>query len=164
MEALLRPDIGLMFWTIFIFVLLVALLGRFAWKPLLHSLEERERRLRAEREAAEQARSAAEKLKSELEGRLSIIKEEAQSAMEAAFSDGAKSRDAIIEEAKQQAVGMIERAKREMEAEKQRLMGDMRREVSDLSVRAAEKILHRAIDPAVQRDALNDFLKELDKN
>jgi len=126
MEALLRPDIGLMFWTIFIFVLLVALLGRFAWKPLLHSLEERERRLRAEREAAEQARSAAEKLKSELEGRLSIIKEEAQSAMEAAFSDGAKSRDAIIEEAKQQAVGMIERAKREMEAEKQRLMGDMR--------------------------------------
>ncbi|MFA7008529.1 MAG: hypothetical protein WC204_06675, partial [Elusimicrobiales bacterium] len=63
MEALIRPEFGLMFWTILIFVLLVLVLSKTAWKPLMKAVEERERSLRHDREAAEKARLEAEKIR-----------------------------------------------------------------------------------------------------
>lgn len=157
----MRPDTGLMIWTVFIFIVLVGLLGKLAWKPLMHAIEEREKHLRAEREAAEQARLAAEKLRSELEERLQVIREENQATIEAAFAEGAQARDTIIEEARENAKNMVEKARREMEHEKERLVSELRQEVAGISLLAAEKILNRKMDAAAHKDVLEDLFKEL---
>jgi F-type H+-transporting ATPase subunit b len=163
MEALLRPETGLIIWTMLTFALLVVLLGKFAWKPLLRAIEERENYLRAEKEAAEQAKNAAEKIRNELDERLSVIRGEAQATIEAAYAEGAQARNEIVEEAKGTARAMMEKARRELEAEKQRLVDELRKEVAELSVMAAEKILKRKMDSAIQKEVLEDFFRELDQ-
>lgn len=157
----MRPDFGLMFWTALTFVILVALLGRFAWKPLIHALEEREKRLEAEREAAEEARLVAEKIRSELDERLKHIGDEAQAAIESAAASGARAKDSIVDEAKGHAKAIVEKAREEMESEKQRLIAELRQEVAGLSVMAAERILNKKIDAAEQKDVLEDFFREI---
>lgn len=161
MEALLRPDTGLMIWTVFTFAVLVGLLGAFAWKPVINALEEREKRLHAEREAAEQARQAAEKIRVELDERLQVIREESQATVEAAFAEGAKERDAMIEEARESAKNLLEKARSELEHEKRRLVAELRQEVAGLSLMAAEKVLGRKMDAAAHKDLFEDFLKEM---
>ncbi len=161
METLLKPDFGLVFWTGLTFIILVALLGRFVWKPVLHALEEREKRLAAEREAAEEARLVAEKIRSELDERLKHIRDETQAAIEAANISGAQVKNAMIDEAKGNVKTLVENARKEMENEKQRLIMELRQEVADLSVMAAEKILNKKIDAASQKDVLEDFFREI---
>ncbi|MFH1619019.1 MAG: F0F1 ATP synthase subunit B [bacterium] len=163
MEALLRPETGLIIWTLLTFTLLVILLGKLAWKPLMSAIEEREDYLRSEREAAEQARIAAEKIRNDLEERLSAIKSEAQATMEAAYAEGAQVRDEIMGEAKAAARAIAEKTRTELEAEKQKLVDELRKEVGYLSVMAAERILKRQMDSSVQKEVLEDFFRELDQ-
>ena len=76
MEALIRPEIGLMFWTITCFVLLALVLSRTAWRPLIAAVEEREHALKTDRHAAETARAQAEKIKVEMAAQLAAMKDE----------------------------------------------------------------------------------------
>ncbi|MFA6584665.1 MAG: hypothetical protein WCS77_10245, partial [Elusimicrobiaceae bacterium] len=73
MEKLITPDFGLMFWTVLNFLILVLVLGKFAWKPVMAALDEREKHLQNEREAAETARAEAEKFRDEINARLKEI-------------------------------------------------------------------------------------------
>src|SRR3989339_1574818 len=163
MEALLRPDTGLMIWTVFNFAVLVFLLGNLAWKPLLKSLREREEHISAEKKAAEDARLAAEKIQADLADRFARIDDVAKAAIETAFAEGAQARDEIINEAKAGARAVVERAKKDMEEEKQRLVSEIRREVSELSVMAAERIIRKKIDIASQNELFDEFFRDVDK-
>ena len=84
MEALIKPEFGLAFWTITCFVLLVFVLSKTAWKPLLKTVEERERAIKNDRQSAEAARAEAEKLKTEMEARLAALKAEIQRRLDEA--------------------------------------------------------------------------------
>lgn len=163
MEKLLSPDFGLMFWTILVFLLTVFVLGRAVWKPLIGALEDRERALKAEREAAEAARQAAEKLKADLEGDLAQIQQKAQEALAKAVQQGQKGREEIILAAQGEAKNLVEKGRRDLMGEKERLMGDLRREVADLSLLAAERLLKHSVDAKVQKEVLDDFYVELQK-
>ena len=73
MGDLLKPDLGLTVWTIVTFLCLVGILKAFAWGPLLKSIDEREARLKADREGAEKARSEAERIQRELEAQMAGV-------------------------------------------------------------------------------------------
>ena len=77
MEDLLKPDYGVLVLTICNFLLLVFLLKKFAWKPIIHALESREKQIEADKQSAQQAREQAESIKRELDQKLSQISEEA---------------------------------------------------------------------------------------
>lgn len=162
MESLIKPEFGLMFWTILIFILLVLILTKLAWKPLIHSIEEREKNLRLEREMAEKARVEAEKIKNELESKLKSLMDEVQSKLNLAKKEGEKEREKIIQEGKASASAVLEQAYKDMEEEKKKLMLELKSEVLNLSVMAAERILNKAIDAQSQREIVRNFLNEIE--
>ena len=164
MEKLLSPDIGLSIWTMITFLLLVFILSKTAWKPLISALEERESRLKAEREAAEAARRSAESLKEDLDRELARIQARVQEAMAAALRDGQKTKDGILKAAQEEAKVLLEKSRRQLEDEKERLIRELRGEVAGLSVLAAEKLLKATIDASAQKRLLEDFYRELEKS
>jgi len=163
MEALIRPETGLMFWTITCFVLLVLLLSKTAWQPLMHAVDERERALKHDRHAAETARAEAEKIKTELESQLAGFKAEIGRRMDEARVSVGKEKDVIIEEARRSAGIIVEASRREIEAQKVEAARELRSKVAELSVMAAEQILMKQLDHRANTDLSSKYLAELEK-
>ena len=163
MEALIRPEFGLMFWTILCFGLLVLLLSKTAWQPLLHAVEERERAIKHDRHAAETARADAEKIKSELDAKLSELKAEIGRRLDEARLSAEKEKDILIEEARKSAGLIVESSLREIEAQKTEAARELRGKVAELSVLAAERILLKQLDHRANTDLSSRYLAELEK-
>ena len=164
MEKLLSPDTGLAIWTLITFGLLLVILSKTAWKPLITALEERESRLQAERDAAEAARKAAETLKSDLERELAAIAASVTAALAQAQKDGQKTKDEILKAAQDEAKILLEKNRKQLEEDKDRLVRELRSQVSEISVMAAEKILKHTLDAGSQKRLLEDFFKDLEKS
>ena len=163
MEALIRPEFGLMFWTILCFILLVLLLSRTAWKPLLQAVEERERAIKQDRRAAETARAEAEKIKLELDVKLSELKAEIGRRIDEARVSSEKDKDILIEEARKSAGVIVESSMREIEAMKIEAARDLRGKVAELSIMAAERILMKQLDHRANTELAAKYLAELEK-
>jgi len=161
MDTLLDPDSGLIIWTIASFLILVFLLKSVAWKPLLAAVEAREKRLRDEREAAEKARTEAEKIQKELETRMNEAQAEAKKLISKAGADGEALRARLKKEAQDDAKNIIEKTRTQLGEEKRRLIGELRSEVATLSVKAAEKLMGKSVDAGVQKNVLNQFFDDL---
>lgn len=164
MGELLTPDAGLIFWTIVTFLCLVAVLKFAAWGPLLHAVEEREARLKADREAAEKARAEAERIQKELEAHMAGVQSKAKDMLAAATKDGEALRAKLRSEAEADAQAIKDKTSAELAAEKNKLVADLRREVATLSVLAAEKLLRKSVDDGVQKNVLEGFFKDLETN
>ncbi|MEK7388197.1 MAG: F0F1 ATP synthase subunit B [Elusimicrobiota bacterium] len=164
MDKLLSPDAGLMIWTIVTFLCLVTILKVFAWGPLLHAVEEREARLKADREGAEKARSEAERIQRELEAQLAGVQLKSKDLLAAAAKDGEALRSRLKAEAEADAQAIREKTSADLAAEKDRLVGDLRKEVAQLSVMAAEKLMRKSVDDGVKKTVLEGFFKDLDSS
>lgn len=163
MEALIRPEFGLTFWTILCFGLLVLLLSRTAWKPLMDSVNERERALKHDRHTAETARAEAEKIKAELDAKLKDLKAEVSRRMDEARVSAEKEKDLLIEEARASAAVIVESSKREIEAQKVEAARELRTKVAELSLLAAERILVQKLDHRENTVLSARYLAELEK-
>jgi F-type H+-transporting ATPase subunit b len=163
MEALIRPEFGLMFWTIACFALLVFVLSRTAWKPLMHAVEERERAIKHDRQTAETARAGAEKLKAELEAKMTELKAEIHRRMDEARQAAEKEKDLMINEARKSAAVIVEAATREITAQKAEASAELKNKVAELSILAAERILLKQIDHRANTDLAAKYLAELEK-
>ena len=164
METLLKPDIGLIIFTIVTFLLLVVVLKKFAWKPILDALEGREMKIRSDIQRAEKANADAEALRQKYQAQLVEAQQTIQTMVNQAKIDGERLRTDIVSQAKQEADRALEKGRRELGTETERLRGELRKEVAGLSVNIAEKILQRAVDPKVQEAVLSDALKSVGKN
>lgn len=162
MEALIKPEFGLMFWTISIFILLVVLLAKTAWGPLLKAVDERERALRHDREAAEKARAEAEKIKAEVDARLAALKTEVEARLDEARETAAKERERILEYALKSGATMLETARNEIAAQRAELARELKGKVGEMALLAAEKVLAKNIDPKANAELVDKFLKELE--
>lgn len=163
MEALIKPEFGLMFWTIVCFTLLALLLSRTAWKPLMQAVEERERALKHDRHAAETARAEAEKARAELDAKLSELKAEISRRLEEARLSAEKEKDLLIEEARKSASLIVESSRREIEAQKNEAARELHGKVAELSVLAAERILLHQLDHRANTDLASRYLAEIEK-
>lgn len=163
MEALIRPETGLMFWTITCFVLLALLLSRTAWRPLLAAVEERERAIKNDRQTAETARAEAEKVKAELDARLAELKAEIARRFDEARVAAGKEQDVLIDEARRSAAVIVETARREIESQKLEAARELKAKVAELSVLAAERIMLKQLDHRANTDLASKYLAELEK-
>ena len=162
MDKLLSIDTGLMFWTIVTFLAMVVLLKKFAWGPLIHSIEERENRLKADREAAEKARAEAQRIQTDLEAKLAGIDAKSREVLAQAAKDADAAHGKRLAEAKQEADRLMEKTKAELEEEKRKLIVQLRSEVAGLAVNAAEKLIHKSVDDGVRKNVMDQFLKDID--
>ena len=160
---LLTPGIGLIFWQSLVFIILVFLLAKFAWRPILDSLKIRDESIEEALQMAEKARLEMGDLKADNE-KLML---EARSEREALLKEAAKAANTIKEEAKLDAQKMstkiVEDAKASIDAEKAAALAEVRTLVIDLSVEIAEKVVRKQFgDEKSQKALVSDFLA--DKN
>ena len=159
--GLLSPSGGLMFWTLIIFVILAFILSKFAFKPITKAVEEREKALEDAIAGAKADREAAAKLLAEHQAQIEGARAEAQKMIVEGRQIGEKIRAEMVEETRGQQQEMLERARREIEAEKQRAIADLRREAVDLAIAGASKVIEKNLDDASNRKIVESFLASI---
>ena len=162
MDKLLQPDTGLMIWTIVTFLCLVFILKKVAWGPLLHAIEEREKRMKGDLEGAEKARSDSEKIKQQLDAEMAGLQAKSREILAQAQKDAEALRAQLKAAAEADALAIKQKTQAELSDEKDRLVRELRQDVAELSVKAAEKLMHKSIDDGVQKSVLEGFFKELE--
>jgi len=155
---------GLSIWTTVVFVLLVLVLGKFAWKPLLKTLQDREKSIRDSLEQAERARAEAAELLKQNERNMARADEEYQKIVREAKVFGEKMKDDIVNKARQQADHQLQSAKEELQRDVDAAKQKLRSEVADLAVNAAGKILDETLDDARHKKLVDKVLGQLPKN
>jgi F-type H+-transporting ATPase subunit b len=161
---MLNPNPGLILWTIVTFVLLLVILRKLAWKPLLAALQRREDSVRLALEQAGLARHEAERLQEENRARLGRAELEGRRIVTESRHLAEKIKEEIVQKANQQSHHIIEDAHAEIERNKQTALKELRGEVAQLAIQAAGKILDETLDDARQRKIIDAYLKELPKN
>lgn len=162
--SLLDVNPGLIFWTAITFVLLLFLLKKMAWKPILSSLNEREKFIKDSVERAETAKKEAEELLEENKKNLAKAEEEAQKVIAQGREYAENLKSQIIEESKQEAKKIIEDASVEIERKNLEAFNSLKGEVAAIAVQAAEKIIRNNLDKEKQEKIVNDFINDLSKN
>lgn len=164
MERLYTPDLGMMVWTVLTFLIVVGVLARYAWKPLLGLLDERDAKLAADAQAAAAARAAAEKLKTDFERQMSDFNTRTQTLWAEAQQEAAKSREDILKAAQQEAARLAERTRQQLSEEQRRLIQELRADTVALAVRGAEKILEKNLDKSAQERFVQESLADFEKS
>ena len=158
---LLAPNGGLMFWTLVIFIGLMFILSRFAFKPLLAAVQAREAALEAALNEARRDREEAAALLADQRRLLEETRSEAQRLIADGRATGEKMRAAMLEETKAQQQDLLERARRDIEGEKNRAIAELRREAVDLALAGASKVIERNLDDAGNRRLVEEFLASI---
>ncbi|HDC6366017.1 TPA: F0F1 ATP synthase subunit B [Staphylococcus aureus] len=142
------------------FIVLLALLKKFAWGPLKDVMDKRERDINRDIDDAEQAKLNAQKLEEENKQKLKETQEEVQKILEDAKVQARQQQEQIIHEANVRANGMIETAQSEINSQKERTIADINNQVSELSVLIASKVLRKEISEQDQKALVDKYLKE----
>jgi F-type H+-transporting ATPase subunit b len=161
MDKLLQPDTGLMIWTIVTFVAVLIVLSKAAWKPILDGINSREQRIREDIERAEKANAEASRLREQYESQLSQAQKTIQDLVTQARADGERARAELIAQAKAEADRIVEKGRRDLNGETDKLRAQLREEVAGLSISVAEKILKRSIDKKVADDVMSDSVRQV---
>lgn len=155
---LLAPSGGLMFWTLIIFVLLLLLLSKFAFPPILGAVEARERSLQEAIEGAKADRAAAAAILAEQRAELERARTEAQQFLADGRAAGEKLRADMLEQTRVQQQELLDRARREIAAERERAIAELRREAVDLAIAGASRVIEQNLDDAANRQLIERFL------
>ena len=158
---LVTPAIGLIFWTTVVFTLLVLLLKKFAWKPILSAVDERNKSIKDSLAQAEKARSEM----SELTANNEKIIAQAKVDRDIILKEARDMKNEIISEAKEkankEAEKLVSTAKEQILNEKMKAITELKNHVADLSIEMAEKILNSELsDVAKQKELVSKALKE----
>jgi F-type H+-transporting ATPase subunit b len=159
---LLAPSTGVMAWTLIIFVLLLFVLSKFAFKPLFAAVEAREKALTDAIEGAARDRAETEALLAQQRAQLENARNEAQQIIADSRATAEKMRADLIAQTKQQQEEMIEQARRAIDGEKAAAIADLRREAVDLAIAGASRVIEQNLDSAGNRRIVESFLASLD--
>ena len=159
--GLLSPQGGLMIWTLIIFLILFFVLSKYAFKPITAAVEAREKALEDAIAGAKADREAAAKLLEEHRAQLEAGRNEAQKLIVEGRQIGDKVRADMIEETRTQQQDMLDRARREIEAEKVRAIAELRREAVDLAIAGASKVIEKNLDDDSNRKIVENFLSTI---
>lgn len=166
MEKLVNDfSFGLFFWQALIFIVLVLLLVKFAWKPIMTAITEREAGIAAALAAAEAARKEMQNLQADNQR----ILQEARAERDAMLKEAREIKEKMVADARHEAQAqgekMIEQAKASIESEKKAAMAELKNQVSTLSVEIAEKILKTQLsDAAAQANLVDKMLDDVKLN
>lgn len=162
---LLTPGTGLIIWQLIIFVLLVFLLGKLAWKPILSSLKEREDSIQSALDQAEKAKVEMAALKADNEKLLKEAREERDKILREARTAANRMQEEAQAAAKKSADRIIEDAKAVIQTEKQNALRDVRAQVAAFSLDIAEKLIKKNLaEDKAQKELVDSLIKDLKLN
>jgi len=162
---LVTPSIGLVFWTAIAFICLLILLKKFAWKPILSAIHEREQSIDEALNKAELAKQEMARLTAQNEE----LMKEARAERDRILKEAKTLKDSIVQEAKTQAhnegAKLIEKARIEIENQKKAALSELKSQVSALSLDIAERVLRSQLeDKSKQQELVSNLLKDVELN
>lgn len=165
LASLIEPAVGLIFWTSITFILLLVLLGKFAWKPILGAIKTREKGIEDALASAERALNDMRELKSNNERILA----EARAERDNLLKEARDTKDAIIAEAKAKSQSEADRimssAREQITNEKNAAVAELKNQVATLSIEIAEKILRSELSSdEKQKTLVNNLMKDVNLN
>ena len=161
-NPLVQPDPGLFIWTILTFLVLVTLLARFAWRPLLQALERRQAAIAKSLEDAQHARQELERLNRESAQMMQQARVEAEAIVSRSRSDAEVLREELKQKSRAEAAVIVKNAERQIQLETARAVQQIRSEAIDLSVAMASKILRRQVSKADHEGLIEETLKQVE--
>ena len=153
--------VGDMLVQLFFFAVLLLLLRKFAWGPVMNMMKKREEYVASEIEAAEQSRLEAEKAAKEATEQLKQTKLEAQKIIEDAKNAGVKQEQDIIEAARHEAERIKKAAQQDIQNEKEKALQALQDQVASLSVLIASKVIEKELSAQDQEKLINEYIKEV---
>jgi F-type H+-transporting ATPase subunit b len=161
-NPLVQPDPGLYIWTIITFLVLLTLLAKFAWGPLLQALESRHALIKKSLDDAQQAKQELERLHLESAQIIKTARAEADAIVSQSRADGDRLREELRQKARADADGIVRNAERQIELESARAIQQIRREAVDLSVMIASKIIGRNLSREDNENLIEEALKQIE--
>jgi F-type H+-transporting ATPase subunit b len=161
MNPLVQPDPGLFIWTILTFLVLLALLAKFAWRPLLEALESRQQAIRKSLDDARLAKQELERLQEESAQIVRQARVEADAIITRSRSDAERVREDMRQKARAEADGIVKNAERQIQLETTRALQQIRTEAVDLSVMIASKIIQRNLSKEDNERLIDEALRQV---
>ena len=162
MNPLVQPDPGLFIWTIVTFLVLLALLTKFAWGPLLQALEGRRQTILKALDDAQQAKQELGRLQEESARMIKAARAEADQILAASRADGDRLREELRQKARDEAAGIVRNASKQIQMETDRALQQIRHEAIDLSVSIASKLLQRNISREDNERLIDEALRQVE--
>jgi F-type H+-transporting ATPase subunit b len=151
---LLNPEVGTIIWTLITFVVLLFLLSRFAWKPFTEFLDAREKSIKDAIEAAQKARAEAEEILKKNAELLAGARKETAALLEQGRRETETLRAELLVQARKEAQDLVEQGKKQ-------IVEALRREVVDLAIGAAGRLIQSNLDDSKNRALVADYVKSL---
>ena len=161
-NPLVQPDPGLFIWTILTFLVLLYLLARFAWGPLLKALEERQETIRKSLDDADQATQELKRLQQESAQIIAEARADAQSIVATSRAAAETVREDVKQKAKGEADALVRGAQRQIQLETARALQQIRHEVVDLSLAVASKLIKKNLTQEDNEALIQDSLAQID--
>lgn len=162
MEKLLQPNFGLIFWTIVNFLILVILLAKFAWKPIINALDAREKKIKDDISSAQLARAEAQKIQQEMEAKLEELSSQSAQKLKEAQEIANEEKKKMLDSAAAQANAMVEQAKAEIAGETQKAIEALKAQMAETTLLALKKIITKQEDESSSRKQVEAILKEIE--
>jgi F-type H+-transporting ATPase subunit b len=163
-NPLVQLDPGLFFWTIAVFLVLLFLLKRFAWGPLLAALEERKEGIRKSLDDADTAKRELAEVQARASALIGQARTEADAILSEARADGARMRQELRDTGQKEKEALIRGAQQQIQQERDRAVSDLRQEAVELSVMIASKLIRRNLTREDNAALIDEALQQVDSN
>ncbi len=161
-NPLVQPDPGLFICTILTFLVLLGLLGKFAWKPLLATLEKRHEMIKNSLDDAQKAKTELERLQQESKEIISEARVEAQAIVAKGRSEAEKLKGELRQKAKEEADSIVRNAEKQIQVERDKAISEIRSEVVDLSLLVASKLIKKNLSKEDNQSLIEESLKQVE--
>ena len=158
---LLTPSVGTLFWTGLTFVLLLLILKKTAWGPLLQMLEEREKNIRESLEKADAAKRETEEALAKNQEVMEQAKKEAQELLSKSRKTAEVTKEEIVQKAEAEAAKLLEKAKRDITLEREKAVEEIKAQAAELSVLIASKVIGKSLSKDDHREIIESSIEKM---
>lgn len=162
--SLIDVNPGLIFWTVITFIVLLILLKKVAWKPILAALDEREAAIKESLEKAEKAREEALKVLEENKANTRKAEDESKKIIDQSRAYAEKLKDQMIQDSKDQARKIVDDASAEIERKKEATFNELKTQVAGIVIDAAEKILKENLNKETNKKIVDKYISDISRN
>ncbi|GAC1341538.1 MAG: F0F1 ATP synthase subunit B [Myxococcales bacterium] len=156
-----EPNFALSFWTAVTFLLLILVLGKFAWKPILAMIETREKTIGDAIESAKRERAEAEKAAAEMRATLEKVRQESAEMTRRNQQEVAAAKAELMAAAKKESDDLLASARKAIQEERRQAVAELRNQAVDLAIEAAGRLIASQMDEGKQRKLVEEYLARL---
>ncbi|MBT3590135.1 MAG: F0F1 ATP synthase subunit B [Candidatus Marinimicrobia bacterium] len=160
-NPLVQLDPGLFIWTILTFLILFGALAKYAWKPLLKALENRENMIRSSIADAEKAQQELETINQQSDNVLAKARAESQAILVDGKVAAEKVKEDTLNQAKEKATAIIESAEKQIQVEKDKAISEIKGEVANLAIQVAEKLIQKNLNRDDNQSLIDESLQKI---